>query len=198
MPARGLRLRCHLLTLVAACVFVPGGVKAQNSVTLKATVRETVVLSVAPNSIGAATNTVQITLSSTGSSVIRLPLIVRSNSGFKVSVVADSTKAVVMQLSVVEVRATGSLVSPAAIGELNVPQQFDLRGLDESALGAPNPPDLSQPLLVVSGPRISLGGTVQSSNNALEITVLIRLKPELRHGSPVHLTFAATPEPLIP
>src|SRR6185503_3931787 len=113
------------------------------------------------------------------------------NSGFSISAVADS--AVVTQLSVVEVRATGPLVSPAAINQLNVPQQFDLRVSNENKSPALSPPDLSQPLLVASGPRISLGGTLHSSNNALEITVLIRLKPGLPREPSVHLTFVARP-----
>ena len=68
MPAKGLRLRCHLLTLIAVGIFVPAGVNAQSSVTLTATVSETVSLSVLPNSIDAEVmsiggNTVRVTLS---------------------------------------------------------------------------------------------------------------------------------------
>ena len=191
-----MRLRCRLLTLVAVGVLAPAGVKAQSAVTMRGTVSETVSLSVGSDSIGAMTNAVQITLWDKGSPVIRLPLIVRSNSGFRISAVADS--AVVTQLSVVEVRATGSLVSPAAINQLNVPQQFDLRGLNENESPALSPPDLSQPLLVASGPRVSLGGTLNSPNNALQITVLIRLQSKAARGSLVHLTFAATAGPLAP
>jgi hypothetical protein len=43
--------------------------------------------------------------------------------------------------------------------------------------------------LIASGPRVSLGGTLDSPNNALQINVLIGLKS---HGSPVQLTFVAT------
>ena len=58
-------------------------------------------------------------------------------------------------------------------------------------------PYLSQPLLVLTGPRVSLGGTLDSPNNALQITIVIRLKPELPR-EPIHLTLAATPVSLIP
>jgi len=166
-----------LLTFIALGVFVPVGVKAQNSVTLTARVSETVALSVAPNSIGAVSdgNTVRVTLSGTDSPVIRVPLIVRSNSGFKITAVFES-QTVLSELSVADVRATGRLVSPQIVNALQVKPQLD--------------PDTSQPLIVVSGPRVSLGGTLNSPNNALQITVLIRLKPETLVG-PVHLTFNA-------
>ncbi len=49
-------------------------------------------------------------------------------------------------------------------------------------------PDTSQPLLVLSGPRVSLGGTLNSPNNALQITVLIRLSPPAQQWT-AQLTF---------
>lgn len=179
MPAT--RLGSHLLTLIALGLAVPAGVKAQNSVTLTARVSETVALSVAPNSIGAVSdgNTVRVTLSGTDSPIIRVPLIVRSNSGFKITLVFESQTAVLSEISVADVRATGRLVSPQIVNALHVKPQLN--------------PDTSQPLIVVIGPRVSLGGTLNSPNNAVQITVLIRLKPELLRASPVHLTFAATP-----
>jgi hypothetical protein len=185
MPARRLRRRCHLLTLLAVGVLVPAGVKAQESVTLKATVSETVTLSIAPNSIDAdvvssSGNSVQITLSSAKSPVIRVPLLVRSNTGFKITAVFGSEAAVLSELSVIDVRATGRLVSPHSVNAFQAEPQLD--------------PDTSQPLFVMSGPRVSLGGTLNSSNNALQITVLIRLKPGTE---PVHLTFVATRVSLI-
>ena len=180
MPARRLRLRSHLLTLIAFVVLVPAGVKAQKSVTLSATVSETVNLSVAPNSIDGVVsgsgNTVQITLSSAKSPVIRVPLLVRSNSGFKITAVFESKTAVLSELLVADVRATGRLVSPQIVNGLHTGPQLD--------------PDTSQPLFVVSGPRVSLGGTLQSPNNALEITVLIRLKEPTLDA--VQLTFVAS------
>ena len=176
-------MRC-LLTLIAVAFLVPAGVNAQSSVTLKATVSEVVTLSVAPNSIdngvvSGGGNTVRITWSGGTSPDIRVPLIVRSNTGFKITVVFESTTAVLSELSVADVRATGRLVSPQIVSALQVGPQLNL--------------DTSQPLFVASGPRVSLGGTLNSPNNAVEITVLIHLKPEQPHESPVHLTFVATP-----
>ena len=171
-------MRC-LLTLIAVGVFVPAGVKAQNSVILKATVSETVTVSLSPTSI--PSNIVSLTLSG-DEQIVRVPLLVRSNSGFKISAVLESKTAVLTQLSVDDVRATGRLVSPQVVNTLDPKSYVD--------------PDISQPLLVASGPRISLGGTLHSPDNALEITLLIRWKPGLSR-EPVHLTLAATPISLI-
>ena len=173
-------MRC-LLTLIAVAVFVPTGVKAQSSVALKATVSEVVTLSTTGSMSDG--NTVRITLPSSNSPVIRVPLIVRSNTGFKITVLFESETAVLSELLVADVHATGKLVSPQIVNALHDKPQLN--------------PDTSQPLLVVSGPRVSLGGTLNSPNNALQITVLIRLKPERPRESPVRLTFVATPVSLI-
>lgn len=174
---------CSLVfTLIVVVFLVPAGVKAQTGrVTMQANVSETVALSVASNfahgdaEVVTSGNTVRITAKAP---VIRVPLLVRSNSSFKISATVESTDSLA-QLSIADLRATGSLVSPAAISELHVPEQFDLEAAHD--------------LLLVSGPRVSLGGTLNSSNNALQITVLIRLKPQTAPGSLVQLTFVAAP-----
>jgi hypothetical protein len=157
---------------MAVLFIVPAIARTQTGrVALKATVSKTVTLSVAPtfsqsnvDVVSSGGNTVRITVSG-DDPVIRIPLLVRSNSSFKIS--AESQTAELSQLSVVDVRATGTLVSPQAVNGLNVPREIDLN-------------------LVASGPRVSLGGTLDSPNNALQITLLIRLPA---HGS---LTFVAT------
>lgn len=173
-----------IFTLIAVVFLVPAGVKAQTGrVTMQANVSETVALSVAPNfthgdvdaEVVTSGNTVRIT---SKAPVIRVPLLVRSNSSFKISATVESTNSLA-QLSIADVRATGTLVAPAAISGLHVPEQFDL--------------DSARDLLLVSGPRVSRGGTLNSSNNALQITVLIRLQPQTVSGSLVQLTFAAAP-----
>jgi hypothetical protein len=172
-------MRCRLLTLIAVVVFVPAGVKAQSSVIMKATVSEIVTLSVSPTSTPSSI----VSLSLPGDDqVVRVPLLVRSNTSFKISATFESKTAVLSELSVDDVRATGSLVSPQVVNAVHFNPHLD--------------PDLSQPLLVLSGPRVSIGGTLNSPNNALEITVLIRWKPGLPR-EPIHLTLAATPVSLI-
>lgn len=184
-----MRLRCRLLTLIAVGVFLPAGVKAQSSVTLTGRVSEIVTLSVAPNfneaGVDVVSNggTVRITWSSGRAPVIRVPLLVRSNTDFKISALFESTTAVLSQISIEDVRPTGRLAAPQSINTFHNKPQLD--------------PDTSQPLFVATGPRVSLGGTLNSPNNALQITVLIRLKQEPPRESLVHLTFVATPGSLI-
>jgi hypothetical protein len=209
MPAKRSRLKCrHIFTLITVLLFVPAGVEAQTGgVTMKSTVSEVVALSVLANStqsgvetsVVSTGNTVRITLSGVDADapVIRVPLLVRSNSSFKISAAVESNTAEVTQLSVVDARATGTLVSPNAISELNVPRQFDVRGLDESTSSVPSLPDVSRPVLVASGPRVSRGGTLTSPNNALQLTLLIRLKPQPARGWSIHLTFVGTAGSLI-
>jgi hypothetical protein len=182
MPAR-------CLTLIAVLFLVPMCVEAQ-TVTLQANVSETVALSILPNfthntvdqNVVNNGSTVRLTLLSTDAE-IRVPLLVRSNTGFKILAAFESQSAVLTDLSVIDVRPTGSLVSPEVVNALVGPE-VDVNG--------------SPPLLVASGPRVSLGGTLQSPNNALQITLLIRMRPQPGRGSVVHLTFTGTAAPLIP
>src|SRR5215510_10170242 len=100
MPARRLRPKCrHIFTLVAVFFLVPASVEAQSSVTLRGTVSETVTLSLAPNFqqsntdfVSSGGNTVRVTLSG-DDAVIRVPLLVRSNTRFKISALFESATA---------------------------------------------------------------------------------------------------------
>ena len=197
MTVKRSKRKCrHIFILLV--LLAPAGAEAQTGgVTIKTTVSETVALSVLPNSISgdvvSTGNTVRITVSGADANapIIRVPLLVRSNSSFKISVAVESNTAEVTQLSVTDARATGTLVSPQAITELNVPRQFDVRG-DENTSSVLNLLDVSRPVLVASGPRVSRGGTLVSPNNALQITLLIRLQPQPARDWLAHLTFVAT------
>ena len=171
-------MRC-LLTLIAVGVFVPAGVKAQSSVIMRAMVSEVVTISASPTS--APSNTVSLRLSG-DEQVVRVPLQIRSNTGFKISATFESKTVGLSELSVDDVRATGMLVSPQVVNAVQLNPQLD--------------PDTSQPLLVLSGPRVSLGGTLNSPNNVLQVTLVIRWKQEPPR-EPIHLTLAATPVSLI-
>jgi hypothetical protein len=186
----GLCALLWLFTLVAS-------VEAQR-VTLTTTVSETVVISVPPHfnrgnidiNVVSSGSTVRMTLTGKGadSGVIRVPLLVRSNSGFKISGNYESNTAALTQLSVTDVRATGRLVSSEAVNNVEIPQQFDRRGPRENV--ASESLDLTGPFVLLSGPRVSLGGTLNSSNNALQITLLIRVEPTSVGGWLAHLTFS--------
>lgn len=175
-----------LFTLLAMLCLVPAGVMAQSSVTLRGTVSETVTLSVAPTFaasnvqlLSSRDNTVMVTVAvdHPDDSVIRLPLLVRSNTSFKISATLDPTG---VELQVIDVHPTGNLVANGVVNNLEVKPKANV----------------AQPLLV-TGPRVSLGGTLTSPNNALQITVLIHLKPQSAPGL-VHLTFVATARSLTP
>lgn len=170
------------------CVFVwlftvVSSVEAQTvGVTLTTTVSETVLLSVAPTAVEgdgraevvSSGNTVRLTFSGAGagSPVIRVPLLVRSNTNFKISGRFESDTAQLTQLSVTNVRATGRLVSTAAVDNVEVSEV-----------------DASNPFVVITGPRVSLGGTHNSPNNALQITLLVRIKPDSVGRWLAHVTF---------
>jgi len=145
---------------MAVVFLVPASIAAQN-VTLNGTVSENVTLSAT-----------RITLSGDDASVIRVPFLVRSNSDFKISAVFESQTAELSELSVVDVQATGSLVSPQVVNTVDKRREGDV---------------------VLSGPRISLGGTLNSPNNALQVTLLIRVKPQTVNGWMGHLTLTGQP-----
>ena len=198
MPAGRLKPRCrYLFALIGAVLLSTSSVEAQTGgATLKGTVSETVVLSAPPNSthgdgrvdVVSSGRVVRITLSGNGggSPVIRVPLLVRSNSNFKISGKFESKTALLDQLSVTDVRSTGRLVSAAAVELLQIQPEFDRRGVRGST--SAESLDVSAPFLVLSGPRVSLGGTLVSPNNALQITFLIRIKSDSVGNWLAHLT----------
>ena len=177
---------CKRLCVLCAFLWVFVITVEAQTVTMHGTVSETVALSVAPNSIAgdvdvnvlSSGSTVRMTLSGNGSTspVIRVPLIVRSNSSFRISAGFESTTAQLAQLSVVDVRAMGRLVSTEAVKNLEIPEHLDVEGLKGG-------------FLVASGPRVSIGGTLQSPNNALQITLLVRVNPQPGSNWLASLTF---------
>lgn len=178
------------LTLIAVVVFFAcTNVEAQSSVTLTGTVSETVALSVAPtfgnmDVVSSSGNTVRLTLSGSDakSEVIRVPLLVRSNSSFKISALFESQTASLEQLMVTDVHATGNLVVPHVVNGVDKRREKDR--------------ETSLPFVVLTGPRISTGGTLVSPNNALKVTLLIHIKPQTVSGWLVHLTLVGTAGPL--
>jgi len=189
----------HFFALISLVLLAPAAVQAQaGSVTVKGSVSEVVTLSIPSNSkhgnvdmsVVSSGSTVRLTLSgaTAGSAVIRVPLLVRSNTGFRISGTFESSTARLAQLSVLDVRATGRLVSPEAVDNLEITPPFDLRGQRERT-ASEDVVNGSAPFIVLSGPRVSLGGTLNSSNNALEITLLIRVKPQSVGDWLAHLTF---------
>jgi len=191
-----LKALCKHIGVLCVVVWVltaVSGVEAQ-TVTLNARVSETVNLSVDRNStqgdvfvhVVSSGNTVRMTLSGKGERTIRVPLLVRSNTGFKIWGRLESTTAQLTQLSVLNVRATGRLVSSEAVNNLEISPPFDLR----PGKGVFPQSEFSNPFFVFSGPRISLGGTLVSPNNALQVNLLIRIKSDSVADWLAYLTFS--------
>jgi len=158
----------HVITLIALWFLLSAGTQAQTrntSVTVNGAVSETVALSILPHAtpgnihtdIFNSGSTVRMTFSGMDarSPLISVPLIVRSNIGFRIAAVVESKTALLTQMLVTDVSATGTLVSSRAISDLVV-QQFDLRGLDEeiSSTTSSSLLEISGPVLVLSGPRV--------------------------------------------
>lgn len=200
-----LRPNCNrIFMLLALTVLTSASAQSQaGRVTLRGTLSETVALSVLPNfshenvqtNVVNSGNRVLITVSNgeADAPAIRLPLLVRSNCNFSISATVESQTEVLAQLSIVEVHATGPLVSPQAVIQLNVPPLLDIRRLDETSAMNFLPQNVSGPFPLANGPRVSLGGTLDSPNNALQITILIRVQPHPDGAGTVHLTFVGAP-----
>jgi hypothetical protein len=191
------------LASIAMIVAVSAHISAQTGVAIRAAVSQTVSLSVPqvlpPNSLSSEVvssgNRVEVTFSNETSKggTIRLPLLVRSNTGFKLTALLESGLKGVTQVAVSTVRPTGTMVSPQAVHETNINRGFDARGVAETGLTDMFALESARPLTLLTGPRISIGGTLNSPGNALEIVLLISLKSEAGPASG-RLTLLATPE----
>ncbi len=175
-----------------AMFFLPVMAQGQTGVglgTMKANVSETVALSVSPNlpqekvRTDVHGNLQSLTLTLSGSStevvVVRVPVLIRSNSFYKISALVQSQAATLSGLAVLGARPTGKLVAMDAVANLNVARDLDSRTpIGPVQTAASWPLNLSPSLTILSGPRVSLGGTLNSADNALEVTLLITVKPE--------------------
>src|ERR1041384_5047002 len=139
MRAERLSLVCVcMFTLFAGVIFVPAMVMGQaGHVSLNGTVSETVVLSVLPSfSAGKVEaeavrsgNSLRLTLTSGDDEapIILVPLLVRSNTGFRISALFESDNATLAQLSVIDVHPTGKFASSRAVNLVKLTPRFDLR-----------------------------------------------------------------------
>jgi hypothetical protein len=179
----------NYLIVVSAIAFLPFTAQAQTataSVGFRASVSETVALSLSPSlpPEGVELNSVRnggslmLTLSGFGPDVatVRVPILVRSNIAYEVSALVQSETTVLTEFAVLKVRATGKLVAAEATTEFGLAQYLDRRSLS-AGLPVPSLPVNGSSFL--NGPRVSLGGTLNSADNALEITLLITVKPNV-------------------
>lgn len=187
----------NLFVLATVIVCLPITVRSQtaSSIGMKGSVSQVVVLSVSPRAMDeniksetvAEGNSLRVLLSGNGhgSEEIRVPFLLRSNSGYSISARIDSQSVIVNQLSVTDVRGTGRFVAPEAIN-VTVAAPHD-RLSSTTGMTDKSPLDLLKSFSLFRGPRISLAGTLNSPDNALEVFVVIKVTPVKQAGS-WHLT----------
>jgi hypothetical protein len=187
-----------ILATVIVCLPITVRSQTASSIGMKGSVSQVVVLSVSPSAMHeniqaetvAEGNSLRVLLSgnSHGSEEIRVPLLLRSNTGYSISARVESQSVIVNQLSVTDVRGTGRFVAPEAINVTHDPLS------SKPSMASNSPLDLSKNFSLFSGPRISLAGTLNSPDNALELFIVIKVTPIKQAGSwQLTLTLSSTP-----
>ncbi len=178
------------------------GQSGSGSVTVSGQVSRAVFLNVAPGAPLSAGNvrvthtqanahTVRLSISVAGGEVrlVGIPLQLRSNAGFKLSASAELSDGSLSVMRVTGARATGRLVAADAVNAATQDAATD------DAHASPDAPAFSSPHTLLTGPRISLAGTHNTPSNALEVTLLLEVRPHdgQQHAS-VELTITASPD----
>ena len=179
-----------LLGVLAVLPVLGQGQTRTGSVSMTAAVSEIVSLSAGPDktrdnlrieTLGPKALTLTLSGSATDLTKVRVPILIRSNTGYKISALVRSEAATLANFVVVEVRPLGRFVAIDAIANLKVPSRFDHRDITlEVETTAPNslPLNSSTPVSILSGPRVSTAGTLQSADNALQVVIFIAVKPD--------------------
>ena len=162
------------------------------SVTMKANVSETVALSVSPNllqnnvQVDGHSDVKSLTLTLSGSAhdvvSVRVPILIRSNTGYKVSALVQSQAATLANFVVLDAYPTGRFVAPESFANLHVARELDSRNKNGTVQSASLPLNNASPLAILSGPRVSLACTLNSADNALEVILLIVVNPDAGVG----------------
>lgn len=129
-----------------------------------------------------------------GETQVELPVQLRSNAGFALRAVCLTDGAALSTLSVVEVRGAGGFVYPGTAKRVKVTPAFDGRVATRAPSGGG--PDLSSDATILTGPPISMGGTLDSPDNMIEVLlrVVIAAPPDEK-GWLVELKVSATGRP---
>lgn len=103
---------------------------------------------------------------------VDIPVQLRSNVAFTLTAWAEKGGAAILDLSVIEVGGAGRLVHPGAAGRVEVSAAFDGR-LNTRPAGVRH---LSTPITILRGPVVSMGGTLDSPANMLEVVLRVVFK----------------------
>jgi hypothetical protein len=174
-----------IASVIALLPVVAQGQTQAGSVAVKASVSQIVALSVSPTLLQGAVQidahsdirTLTLTLSGAASDAlaVRVPILIRSNSGYKISALVQSQAVMSAHLAVLDARPTGMFVATDAVANLAVIPELDNRAKNgQVQTDAPNSVPLnSASFSVLSGPPVSRAGTLNSADNALEVTLSI-------------------------
>lgn len=190
-------LYCWIALVALLAAFgLPVLAQAQTgAVSVRGTVSEVVAISASPNlavsiaMINNASDRRSLTLELTGSGAevqtVRLPILIRSNSSYSISSLVRSESVASVILAPIDARATGRFVASDAAANVV-----------STNPGGSTRLDLSAPTSIFRGSRVSLAGTLDSPENAVEVTLLVTVRPEAKtDGWRLHLTLSAAPGP---
>ncbi|HEX8557058.1 MAG TPA: hypothetical protein VF668_03095 [Pyrinomonadaceae bacterium] len=204
------RLRLSLLLLAAFCM--PCVARAQSggaSVNVSGGVSGTVMLSspgvtvasaegVRASASHTADRSLLITLSGSTRGLTRLavPVQIRSNTAYTLRATLRADGSDVSRLSVADARPTGHLVAADAAKALRVAAAFDARpgAVQTLPAGGLDRLRLPSPLELLGGPLVSLGGSPQTPQNALEVTLALSVESHAGGRTwTIELLLSATP-----
>lgn len=193
-------------------LYLPGVARAQSggaSVTVSGGVSKTVALSFAggakvPGDRVRVTSgydeerALTLTISGTTRELteVSIPVQIRSNTAYRLLATAKSDGSNLSSLLVVNARPTGRLVAADAAEALSVAGMFEARPGAGKLIPSDGfrPPSLSPTVELLSGPRVSLGGTLESPQNALEVTLSVAVEPrEGNQAWSIELLLSAVP-----
>ena len=219
MAALRLRRFSLFLTLTLCLSGMARGQAGGGSVRMTGVVSELVALSIPQvtetqgvlvNTGRGADNSLTVTLNGNtrGPTEVRIPVQIRSNTAYRLSAAAKSSGSELKSLLVVGARTTGALAAPDAAAALSVAAAFDGRNGGGSSTPADgfsstpagfNLPNLSTLSELLSGPRATLGGTLQTPQNAVEVTLYVAVSPRAdAQNWTVELLLSAAPAGQLP
>ena len=107
-----------------------------------------------------------------GETQIEIPIQLRSNADFAL-IASCRTRGVTLSLSVIEVGGAGVFVYPGAAGRVEVPAQFD--GQPGTRASRSSGLEILSPTTILTGPPISMIGTLDSPGNMIEVVLRVVL-----------------------
>jgi len=127
-----------------------------------------------------------------GETQVEIPVQLRSNAEFALTASCTTRGTTLSGLYVVEVGRAGASVYPGAAARVEVSQVFDGRPGTRAPRGGR--PELSSPAMLLTGPPISMGGTLNSPGNMIEVVLRVVLTaPDSGDGWEAELNLSAAP-----